>query len=289
MKKKIISVLLTAIAVFGMNTAIAHSELDAYINGDRIFVETGADLRDAANAAGVFVFYDKDGVLCGAALSERVNNAYYSALIADFDKVDKIRIWVADKGSDNKLYTLNITEKPAPTSSPAPVSSAAPSPTAAAPSPEPTPEEQESDDEAYYDNVIDYGGDFYEGTQTEARICGILIDCSTALAYDGIDNALISQLPEDGIMVPYTEIEITKGMTVFDVLEQAADMNGVTISGDSSYVSGINGLSEFSCGALSGWLYSVNGEFPSVPIGEYQVSENDEIAILYTCDLGDDL
>ena len=33
---------------------------------------------------------------------------------------------------------------------------------------------------------------------------------------------------------------------------------------------GINNLYEFSCGDLSGWIYSVNGSFPSISCSEYK-------------------
>ncbi|MGM9626294.1 MAG: DUF4430 domain-containing protein [Eubacteriales bacterium] len=48
-------------------------------------------------------------------------------------------------------------------------------------------------------------------------------------------------------------------------------------------------LYEFDFGDLSGWIYKVNGETPSVGCGDYVLSDGDEIAWLYTCDLGNDL
>lgn len=264
MRKKAISLLsavITAVitAVFSCNTAIAYDTPTAYIDGDKIIAEF-----DAFDAPGVFVFYDGNGRLCGAALSESENGVYSSELIKSYDSTYEVKLWIADKVSDNGLITLKIAEKQTPT------------PTTA-PTPEPTAEPEEEYEEEY------------EEVLPEIQTCGILIDCSTALAYDGIDENLLSMLPEDGMMVPYTDIEVTDGMTVYDALVQVCDIAGITIAGDSGYVSGINGLSEFSCGPLSGWLYSVNGEFPDVPIGEYTVSENDEIAIVYTCELGEDL
>lgn len=60
-------------------------------------------------------------------------------------------------------------------------------------------------------------------------------------------------------------------------------------SGDSTYVEGINNIYEFDFGDLSGWMYFVNGESPSVSCGEYVLSDTDEIKWLYTCDIGKDL
>ena len=36
-------------------------------------------------------------------------------------------------------------------------------------------------------------------------------------------------------------------------------------------------------------MYRVNGVFPDVGCGEYQLSDDDRIEWLYTCDLGRDL
>ena len=56
-----------------------------------------------------------------------------------------------------------------------------------------------------------------------------------------------------------------------------------------TYVAGISHLYEFDFGNLSGWMYRVNGFFPDVACGEYQLSDGDRIEWLYTCDLGRDL
>lgn len=49
------------------------------------------------------------------------------------------------------------------------------------------------------------------------------------------------------------------------------------------------GLDEFSCGALSGWMYRVNGEFPNYGCSRYRLSDGDKIEWVYTCNLGKDV
>ena len=66
---------------------------------------------------------------------------------------------------------------------------------------------------------------------------------------------------------------------------QGADMNGY----GSAYIQGIHYLYEFACGELSGWTYTVNGEFPGYGCSQYMLKDGDEVAWLYTCDLGHDL
>ncbi|MBQ8558751.1 MAG: DUF4430 domain-containing protein [Tyzzerella sp.] len=100
-------------------------------------------------------------------------------------------------------------------------------------------------------------------------------------------------VPDDGIILDVTEIEIEEGDTVYDILLEAAGKNKIHLetsgSGTAIYVEGINHIYEMDYGDLSGWMYLVNDKEPSVGCGEYKVSVGDEIEWLYTCELGKDL
>ena len=66
---------------------------------------------------------------------------------------------------------------------------------------------------------------------------------------------------------------------------QGADQNSL----GSVYVEGIHYLYEFSCGPTSGWVYTVNGEFPNYSCSDYVLQDGDVIQWSYTCDLGQDV
>ena len=85
-------------------------------------------------------------------------------------------------------------------------------------------------------------------------------------------------------MGSYT-LTLEEGSTVYDALIAT----GVSTSGNSTYVRSIGGLSEFDCGDLSGWMYSVNGVYPNYSCGSYVLEDGDTIIWIYTCDLGNDL
>jgi uncharacterized membrane-anchored protein len=55
------------------------------------------------------------------------------------------------------------------------------------------------------------------------------------------------------------------------------------------YIQGINNIYEFDAGALSGWMYRVNGWFPNYGASRYVVQQGDVIEWVYTCDLGRDV
>lgn len=134
--------------------------------------------------------------------------------------------------------------------------------------------------------------DYYSGESSvrEDAACTVTmtIRCDTIA---GKSDA--SHIPADGVMLETTEFAIAEGDTVFDVLTMAAQRCGIQMeySGtpEMAYVSGIGYLYEFDFGDLSGWVFHVNGEAPSVGCGEYILQDGDEIAWLYTCDLGNDV
>ena len=128
------------------------------------------------------------------------------------------------------------------------------------------------------------------GTVTMSIRCDVLKD---QLA----EREDLSYLPADGVILGETEFSITEGESVFDLLDAAArthhiqvDSRGVQVGTRGSvYVSGIAYLYEFDFGELSGWMYRVNGDTPSVGCGEYELHPGDRVEWLYTLNMGHDL
>ena len=126
--------------------------------------------------------------------------------------------------------------------------------------------------------------------------CSLAITCASILDnIDNFDQSKLEVLPKSGIILSVTETAFTQGETVFDILlrmtrEAKIHMESVTspIYG-SSYIEGIGNIYEFDCGELSGWMYKVNGSFPSVGCSNYIPKDGDSIEWIYTCDLGRDI
>lgn len=120
------------------------------------------------------------------------------------------------------------------------------------------------------------------------------IRCDTAIA-NGMhrEEKWEGVLPEDGCILPVTEIELYEKDTVFDVLLRARDENGVHMEysgGDKTeYIEGIGNLYERDGGRWSGWMYSVNGAYGDIGCGQFELNDGDVIEWNYTCDLGLDL
>lgn len=79
--------------------------------------------------------------------------------------------------------------------------------------------------------------------------------------------------------------------TAFSMLQKTGlsyNYNSHT-SYEGVYVSAIEGLAEFDGGPESGWMYRVNGNFPSFSSSLYKVKSGDYVEWLYTRDLGRDV
>ncbi len=85
--------------------------------------------------------------------------------------------------------------------------------------------------------------------------------------------------------IPQTSVTVNTGSTVLDVLEIALHDAGLSFENDGgNYISEINGLAEFDNGDTSGWMYTVNGRYPSLGVAEQRVAGGDKIIFHYTDD-----
>ncbi|MBQ3237385.1 MAG: DUF4430 domain-containing protein [Oscillospiraceae bacterium] len=127
----------------------------------------------------------------------------------------------------------------------------------------------------------------------EENICYVSITCKTAIASGELSDSMLSVLPEDGVVLLEYKTDFEEGDTVFDVVAKVVKENKIhmehTGTAKVPYIEGVANLYEFDCGPLSGWMYQVNGWFPSFSMGQFDVEPGDHIEIIYTCDLGDDV
>lgn len=84
--------------------------------------------------------------------------------------------------------------------------------------------------------------------------------------------------------IPKTKITLNKESYVIDALEKALSLNGIPYTNQGNYISEIKGLSEFDNGNLSGWMYTLNGKYPTNGVSEQKLSNGDVIIFHYTDD-----
>lgn len=126
------------------------------------------------------------------------------------------------------------------------------------------------------------------------------IECKTAAEnLDKLPEELRDEryVPTDGYILAPTKFSIEEGESVYSLFLRAVKYYEIPFEAQGAeenafgtvYIRGINQLYEFSGGELSGWMYSVNGEFPSVGCSGYELKDGDVVRFLYTLDLGRDI
>ena len=117
--------------------------------------------------------------------------------------------------------------------------------------------------------------------QASGGCVAIVIECKEAVEYIEANDVkgYESIVPQDGIMLKRSDIEIQDNETVLDVLKRVAKDEKIVLIAKDGYVSNIGGLVERSkdFGPESGWLYSVNDEFPSFGVSQYKLKDGDQI------------
>jgi hypothetical protein len=121
----------------------------------------------------------------------------------------------------------------------------------------------------------------------------ITVDCKTILANPDLLQAnspnKVGKIPSNGIVYSQ-KVTFTEGENLLDIFKRAAKAANLKLAtGAGGYIAEVGIISEFDCGALSGWLYSVNGTYAGYSAAKYIVKDGDKVAIRYTCDLGKDI
>lgn len=112
---------------------------------------------------------------------------------------------------------------------------------------------------------------------------------------DSFNEDKLEVLPKDGIIYKTQKVAFYEGESVFDVLLREMKKNKIHMEFEmtpiynSNYIEGIHNIYEFDCGELSGWMYKVNGWFPSYGASRYALQDGDVVEWVYTCDLGRDV
>ncbi len=119
----------------------------------------------------------------------------------------------------------------------------------------------------------------------------LTIDVSDINAnYDMLEKGLQSEefVPKSGKILEGESVEITDGMTAFQLLTKVCESKNIKVESKNTdygmYVSGINNISEGSCGSVSGWMFKVNGKEPGVGADAYKLQAGDKVEFFYICD-----
>ena len=188
--------------------------------------------------------------------------------------------------------TAPVEEQPLPAESSAPGDA-----TEETPAEEPPPEQAaEAASSVPTEEVPDEAPAPAEPAEKAASTCTVSISCAALLEHlDQLEAGVRELVPGDGVLLAPTAVELKEGDRVFDLLQRACREAGIhmeyqdTPGYGSAYVEGIGNLYEFDGGALSGWMYRVNGTFPNKGCSAVAAAPGDQVEWVYTCDLGRDV
>ncbi len=149
-------------------------------------------------------------------------------------------------------------------------------------------------------SVEEYYNENPQAVTEDCQTVTLSVSCETILEnYEELNDSVKKSggVPENGVILPEGEYVLCSGDTVFDILDRALKYNKIHFDYtggsqnklDTVYIKGINNIYEYDCGSLSGWMYSVNGEFSRMECSDYVLSDGDKIEWVYTCDLGRDV
>ena len=167
---------------------------------------------------------------------------------------------------------------------------------------EPTKPEENGGKDKYHTDPVPEGKpkpvepEDQEVDKDTAYTCTFSIECSTILNnLSMLEPEKLEMVPFDGVILSEITVVFHEGESVFDVLQRVCIENNIHMEAswtpmyNSAYIEGIHNLYEFDCGALSGWMYKVNGWYPNYGCSRYQLQDGDVVEWRFTCDFGNDI
>lgn len=121
--------------------------------------------------------------------------------------------------------------------------------------------------------------DSADGGETTITV-SVRVECQDAVDY-GYEAAI--NVAPDGLIYD-DAVELAEGATVMDALTET----GLVIASEDSeygtYVTYISSLGQGDCGSSSGWMFMLNGEYPSTSAGETPLTDGDEVVWSLYCE-----
>ncbi len=110
--------------------------------------------------------------------------------------------------------------------------------------------------------------------------CTVTVDCTSVLENDELKDGLREIIPQDGVMFSDT-VEFASGESLLEIFTRAMRDAKISAVRDGAYISSFGGLAPGDCGPMSGWTFTVNGEFVTVGCDAVIPQDGDTIAWTY--------
>lgn len=111
--------------------------------------------------------------------------------------------------------------------------------------------------------------------------CVISVSCEEILRHmDELKEEKKSLVPENGMILEEITVEAEE-KSALELLEKELRENKIHFDKAGAYIKGIGNLYEKDCGAYSGWIYTVNGEYVEKSADAYYPKDGDVIEWSY--------
>ena len=135
-----------------------------------------------------------------------------------------------------------------------------------------------------------------KSTNSSSKYCTVSVSCTNAVKnIKKMKNGSAKIIPKSGIILKKTKVTLKSSDTVLAATRRVLKSKNIALSCKnetsvgSAYIEGIGGLFEFDGGDESGWMFSINGKFPSKGCNKIIVENKANIVWAYTLNLGKDV
>ena len=133
-----------------------------------------------------------------------------------------------------------------------------------------------------------FGGCSAKEVKEDSLSCTVKVSCEALLEdMEKIDEIKREVMPEDGIIIFKEDVPFSEGEAAFDVVKELFEEEGIQLeyekvpAYDSVYIEGIGNIYEKDAGDMSGWGYTVNGEYISTGLNKYILNDGDKVEFSY--------
>lgn len=120
--------------------------------------------------------------------------------------------------------------------------------------------------------------------------CTVNVNCESVFSHmEELAEEKAELIPEDGVLFS-DEVKFASGENLLEVMSRAMKDAGVVMVQETTagtgggYISSIGGLGPADCGPMSGWMFTVNGEYPTVGCDQIFLQDGDIVEFVYVCE-----
>ncbi len=111
--------------------------------------------------------------------------------------------------------------------------------------------------------------------------CVVSVSCEEILRHmDELAEEKKTLVPENGMILEETKVAVEE-RSALELLEKELREKKIHLDKTKTYIKGIGNLYEKDCGAYSGWIYTVNGEYVEKSADAYYPKDGDHICWSY--------